>query len=408
MKNMRLHLHLFAMKKVNYSLPHLYSGLFLLCFTLCFLLCNKLNAQIFTPGLSFYAEAYAGFDINQPISQNKASFIYNHHRLNEATLNLVQTEFGHLSTNGLNRFKLGLQAGTYVERNLLGEPPALRHISEAYVGFRLSKTHQIWADMGIFNSHIGMESVKGIENDMLTRTLMADNSPYYESGLRIMYKTPKLDIGIFALNGWQNMRRFSLPRTGPSLGTQIQWRKGQFTLNSSSFFGILIPKPIKMIRAYHNLWISYASPSQTHKFSLTVDAGFQSYRSSLVISSSYWYAGALIYRGTINQHWAVTARAEAYLDPDGMFVSQGGNGTLGGNITGGAAGAEYRFNDDFCIRAEARFYQADGDLFETSSKPTANIYPTIGYFDQNLSGVLAVCYRIPPIAVIKEPRVVQQ
>ncbi|MCU0434486.1 MAG: porin [Bacteroidia bacterium] len=375
------------MKKINLLLLALFTA-------------ATLGAQTFDTGFSFYTEAYAGLDMRQPLSQNRPLFMSNHHRLNEVAINLVQAEYGYLATNRNTRLKLGLQAGTYVERNLGIEPPGLRNVSEAYAGMRVSNTREIWIDMGIFNSHIGVESARGIDNDMLTRTLMADNSPYYETGVRMLYKSSKLDLGFFVLNGWQNIRRFTLPRTGPSLGTQVQWRVGQFTINSSAFFGQLIPRPIMLIRAFHNLWISYTSPNEKHKLTFAFDAGYQSTGSNPQTNASYWFAQSLIYRGNINEHWSVTARAEAYLDPDAVFISQPVIGAFGANIYGGAAGTEYRFNENFCIRAEARLLQADKNLFETSTRPSANAYPQVSYFDQNLSGVIAICYRIPNVTAL--------
>jgi hypothetical protein len=367
----------------------------------------SLQAQTVTPGLSFYAEAYVGFDINQPLSRVRAPFMYNHHRLNEAALNLVQAEFGHISSDQRVHAKIGLQAGTYVERNLSTEPLALRYLSEAFVGFKAPKAN-LWFDMGIFNSHIGFESVKGIENDMLTRTLMAENSPYYESGARALYKGSKIDIGLFVLNGWQQIRNNAPVRTGPSVGSQIQIKAGRFTFNSSTFAGILNPQPQFFYRLFHNFWMNYTSANQKHKITFAYDAGYQKFDNALNARIALWNVQSLVYRFNVSQHWSATARLEHFYDPKSVFISQPANFMNGGRVVVGAFGAEYRLNDDFCIRAEARYMQADDGLFETSYQHSANSNPVVSYTNNNLSGVFAICYRIPAIPFVKEKQLEQQ
>lgn len=81
----------------------------------------------------------------------------------------------------------------------------LKHVYEAYAGFR--PFAKAWLDLGIFGSHIGFESAISKDNRTLTRSIMADNSPYYESGARLTYEVdPKLTLTGLVLNGWQNIR----------------------------------------------------------------------------------------------------------------------------------------------------------------------------------------------------------
>ncbi|MCA6365062.1 MAG: porin [Bacteroidetes bacterium] len=367
----------------------------------------SLAAQSFSPGFSFYAEAYAGFDPDQPLSRVRAPFMYNHHRLNEASLNLVQAEFAHLSAEGRVRAKIGLQAGTYVERNLAAEPPALRYLSESFVGFCTPK-QKLWIDMGIFNSHIGFEGVKGIDNDMLTRTLMAENSPYYEAGARALYKGSKVDLGLYLLNGWQQIRNNGAVRTGPSIGTQLQWKAGRLTFNSSAFAGILAPRPVFIYRIFHNFWMNYTSASQKHKLTFAFDAGYQVFENAFITRTAFWNVQSLVYRWNVSQHWSATARIEHFHDPEGVFITQPVNFAFGGRVLVGALGAEYRVHDDFCVRAEARYMKADEKFFEHSSPGSATTLPLVRYADHSISGVFAICYRIPPIQVVKEKQVPQQ
>lgn len=325
------------------------------------LLTVKLTAQTFTPGLSVYGEAYAGYDFNQPGSQTRPGFIVNHNRLNEVSLNLIRIDYGH-TANDRSHFKLALQTGTYVERNLAGEPPALRPLAEAYAGFKMNK-HNVWFDFGVFDSHIGFESTKGNDNDMLSRTLMAENSPYYESGMRVMYTRPRAKFGLFVLNGWQQMRRTLPVNCGPSLGTQIQWVAGGFTFNSSTFFGILSPEPYRYTRFFHNFWMSYSSNNAKHKITFSADAGLQRISFPNRQSNSFWGAGALIYRWNATPRWAFSVRGETFFDPDFVIIPQINPGATTIKFWGGAADAEFKITDNVTARAEIRSLSSDNPYF---------------------------------------------
>ncbi len=97
----------------------------------------------------------------------------------------------------------------------------------------------LWFDVGILPSHIGFETAIGKYNWTLTRSIVAENSPYFESGARLSYTTDngKLSLTALALNGWQRITRVD----GNSLmswGTEIYYKpSGKVTLNYSTFFG---------------------------------------------------------------------------------------------------------------------------------------------------------------------------
>jgi len=120
------------------------------------------------------------------------------------------------------RANLALMAGTYANANLSAEPGVMRNILEAYAGVKISKSKNLWIDAGIFSSHIGFESAVGKDCWNLTRGILAENSPYYESGVKIGY--PSEDGKWFAsglmLNGWQRIQRVEGNNT-PAFGHQL-------------------------------------------------------------------------------------------------------------------------------------------------------------------------------------------
>ncbi len=140
-----------------------------------------LSAQIDSLKKSFsitgYAETYYAYDFNQPSDHNRPSFTYSFNRHNEVNLNFGMIKLQHETKN--TRGALALMAGTYSNANLAAETGVLKNIYEAYIGVKISKKKDIWADMGVFSSHIGFESAIGKDCWSLTRSIVADYSPYY-------------------------------------------------------------------------------------------------------------------------------------------------------------------------------------------------------------------------------------
>jgi len=86
---------------------------------------------------SGYAETYYAYDFNQPVNHDRPGFLYNHNRHNEFNTNLAFLKAAYFA-KGI-RANLALMTGTYANA---------------------------WT---------------------LTRGIMAENSPYYESGAKLTF-----------------------------------------------------------------------------------------------------------------------------------------------------------------------------------------------------------------------------
>ncbi len=326
--------------------------------------------------LSGYVEAYYLFDINRPKSGNRPSFIYSHNRHNELNINHAYIKLNY-SAQRL-RANVALMAGTYANANLAAEPGVIKNIYEANAGINLLKKKQLWLDAGIFGSHIGFESAVGKDCWNMTRSILADNSPYYESGLKLTYAA---DNGNFlasalVLNGWQRIQRVG-GSSLPSFGWQVQGTvAGKLVLNSSSFIGTDKPDSSRQMRYFHNLYAIYNPVSQ---FGLTLgfDIGAEQQAKG---SKQYnlWYSPVLIARITPIEKLAIAARVEYYSDRKGVIIA---TGTPNGFETLG-----YSLNIDVIpianamIRVEGRLLQSrKDDIFEQRSGSFTKLYPTVGF-----------------------------
>lgn len=332
-------------------------------FPLFFLASLHVGAQIDTSALSFtfsgYAEPYYGYDFGKPESGNRPGFVYAHNRHNEFNVNIAYLK----GSVNAQRFRgnLAVMAGTYANANLAAEPGTLQNIFEANAGIKLSKKSELWLDGGIFGSHIGFESAIGKDCWTLTRSIMADNSPYYESGAKLSYTTPdgKWFFSALALNGWQRIQRPSGNSTLAG-GWQIQYKpSGKITLNSSSFFGNDKPDSVSLTRVFHNF---YGIFQITDKFGLTLglDTGSEQ-NPRKGEDSNFWYSPVVIARYAFNDRLALAVRGEYYNDKNGVIIATGTED--GFKTMGFTANLDVQVHRNALWRIEGKLFSSEDDIF---------------------------------------------
>ncbi|MBK7679836.1 MAG: porin [Chitinophagaceae bacterium] len=334
------------------------------------LMSMQLMAQDSTGSLTIsgYAEAYYQYDFNKPSDNNRPGFIYSHNRHNEFNLNLGFIKANY--TAARVRANLALAAGTYMNANYAAEPGVLKNIYEANAGVKLSKNKNLWLDAGIMPSHIGFESAVSKDCWNMTRSILADNSPYFEAGAKITYTSHngKWLVSGMALNGWQRITRVN----GNSLmswGTQIQYKPSdKFLLNYSTFIGTDKPDSARLSRLFHNI---YGIFNVTDKFGIT--AGFDIGTEEKFPGSddkNTWYSPVLILKYTFHNKWAIAVRGEYYSDEDGVVIA---TGTLNGfKTTGFSLNIDYSPMKNFIVRLEARNLSSKDEIFIKPSGITNN------------------------------------
>jgi len=329
----------------------------------CFLLVFPASAQVDSSALNFavsgYAEPYYGYDLNQPTGNTLPAFIYAHNRHNEFNLNIAFLK-GSVSAQRF-RGNLALMAGTYANANLAAEPGTLQNVFEANGGVKLCRDKELWVDAGIFSSHIGFESAIGKDCWTLTRSMSADNSPYYEAGAKISYTTPngKWFVSALALNGWQRIQRVQ-GNSALSGGWQIQFKpSGKITLNSSSFYGTDKPDDARLWRVFHNFYGIFQLSDQ---FGITIgfDTGWEE-NARAGDEANSWYSPVLIGRYAVNDRIALAARIEYYADENGVIIA---TGTPNGFKTLGlSANLDVQVHRNALWRIEGKLFNSKDDIF---------------------------------------------
>jgi hypothetical protein len=273
-------------------------------------------------------------------------------------------------------------AGTYAQYNLAAEPELLRNVFEANAGVKLSTRRNLWLDVGILPSHIGFESAIGKDCWNLTRSILADNTPYYEAGARVSYASNngKWYASGLLLNGWQRITRVNGNNT-PAAGTQLTYKpNGNTTLNWSTFVGNDKPDSVSQLRIFNNL---YAQLQITERFGVIMgcDIGVEQAASGDSLpgaqaASGTWITPILIPRYRLGERSYLAARVEYYQDEQGVIIATGtpkGFRTLGYSLN-----FDQWVNPNVLWRIEARSLSSEDPVFvDTDGGPsTTNTFFT--------------------------------
>jgi len=332
---------------------------------LAFCLTNALAQETPSPiTFSGYLETYYSYDFGQPALHERPSFFYSFNRHNEVNLNIGMAKVNY--SNDRVRGNLAFMGGTYAQYNLASEQGLLRNIFEANVGVKISKNSNLWLDAGIMPSHIGFESAIGKDCWNLTRSILADNSPYFESGVKLGFtsKDEKLYLAVMYLNGWQRIQRLAGNQT-PAFGTQLSLKpNAKIVLNWSTFLGNEKPDSLRKSRFFNNF---YGQFQLSEKFGLTAgfDIGMEQESKS---SDKYnaWYCPIIIARYAASEKVRLAARLEYYSDEKGVIIATGSPN--GFKTTGYSFNFDYLPVENVTFRIEGRGLSSKDKIFTLNEK----------------------------------------
>jgi hypothetical protein len=269
-------------------------------------ICSSLSAQDST-NVSFegYAEVYYG--AQQSTATQRPDFLDNH-TVNGLAVNIAWLKW----TVDHNRWRIvaAPMIGTYVNSNLDNEPNAVQHLYEASIGYRLGGGANSRIDAGVMPSHIGLESNFGRNNLNLTRSLLAENTPYYECGVRWSGTTENgLSWAVLVLNGWQRIA-VADDQIRPNFGMQLQHdnKKGR-VLNYSNYLGSINGR----YSVYHNF---YATQKIASNWFINAEFNYEAME-----RSKDFIGGSLALGKQLFHDWTVAGRIEQVRDVNNTYFA---------------------------------------------------------------------------------------
>ena len=312
-----------------------------------------------------FADLYYAYDFGKPVNFDRF-YTTQPARHNEFNVNLAFVEAQ--LTHDRFRGRAALQAGTSVQSNYLAEPSngvisgddVSRFIQEAVVGVRVAEG--LWIDGGIFFSHIGQESWISRDNPTYTRSIVADYTPYYSSGVKLTW-TPSgaLTVQLDLLNGWQNI---SETNGDKAVGVRFDWAVSpSLTLGYSNFLGNEAPEDQPTRTRFFNQVFGKATVGSADVW-LTLDYGQQD---TATEDGATWYGGTFITRFRLSSSVSLSGRVERYSDPDQIIIATGED--YGFATWSESLGLDVNILQKALWRTEVRLYQGDDALWPDAGGP---------------------------------------
>ena len=322
-----------------------------------------------------FVDTYYAYDFDRPPTIDRsffggALFTTQPARHDEFNVNLAYVEADIAGNRVHGRF--ALQAGTSVQSNYNGEPtvgivsgPLLsRIIQEAYAGYQLRPN--LWIDAGIFFSNAGLEGWLSKDNLTYTRSLVADYSPYYSSGVRAIWQaTPKLVARLDVINGWQNI---SETNSEKGVGLRLDYTpNGHLTASYYNLFNDEVGSGGQVgtrLRIFNGADAKLTVGGTTLAGEL--DDGTLRPSSTSVMASDWWGFTAIA-RQQLLPTTAIIARVERYSDPRQVNIVTGLPDAFTGN--GVSFGVDVTPQPRLMWRSEVRGFSTDKPIFPDAARP---------------------------------------
>ena len=330
--------------------------------------------------LNGFIDVFYAYDFPAPAASFRQPYLFNHNRHNEVNINMALIKLA--VTHPKYRANIALHAGTYTTDNYAAEPRWIQNIFEANAGIALDEKNKLWLDGGIFGSHIGFEGAVSTDNWTLTRSLLAENSPYFLAGAKLNYRhNPQLEMALIVCNGWQRIQPVS-GNSIPALGTQLKYTpNANLTFNWSTFIGTDDPDSTRRWQFFNNL---YAQLNLGKKLGVIAgfDVGMQQRRKGSK-EQEVWYSPVVIVRYAVKESLALALRGEYYSDAQHIII-----GAVNGEpfkTSGVSLNVDYRPVDLVTCRLEGKWLNSRAPIFRQGNGWVNNNFSVIASIALNIT-----------------------
>jgi hypothetical protein len=316
---------------------------------------------------SGFVDSYIAYDVNRPPTGDRV-FTTQAARHAEANVNLAYVD-ATLDGNRV-RGRVALQFGTAVQANYAGEPrrgsisgpEVSRFVQEAFAGYQV--TRALWIDGGIMLAPFGPESWVSRDNWTYTRSLVADNSPYYEAGARAVWQmTPAVEAQLHVINGWQNI---SETNEDKAVAARLQWNVSpNVTLVYDTFIGNEAADTLPSeLRLFQEAMVRAALGPRVAAI-VAYDWGSQ----RAMDGRARWRGFVTVVRYEARRRLHVAGRVEAYSDPRQVIVRTGQGKAF--VAKGASVNLDVQVDPRLVWRTEMRLLRNKTAVFPERSGPNA-------------------------------------
>lgn len=310
-----------------------------------------------------YIDTYFAYNLNEPKGGDQP-YLVSMSRHNEVNINLAFVDVKYSSSRLRARVAPGF--GTYVNANYINEKGSLKNLIEANCGIKLFNHRNIWLDVGILGSPYTNESAISKDHLTYTRSLAAENVPYYLSGAKLSLPVSnKLNAYFYVINGWQQITD---QNSNKSFGSQIEFRpSNSLLLNWNTYLGNenAAIDSVKGLRYFTDVYLIYSK--ERLSISSCLYYGVQEYLESML----RWWQANVILRYGFTPEISGSFRFEYFSDKQGALVLPITPAKDGFETMGMSLGLNFRLDDNILFRTEARQFVSNKDIFTRRAEPIA-------------------------------------
>jgi hypothetical protein len=339
---------------------------------------SSLNAFLKKRKLSLegYVDVYYSNALSHPLGGTRPYFV-SYNRDNEINLDLAYISLKYSSDRIRATFTPGY--GTYMNANYISERQTLQNILEANIGVRIFKGKDIWLDAGVITSPYTNESAYSFDQITYTRSIGAENTPYYLTGAKL-----SMPIGdewtayLYLLNGWQVIESQHDPL---DFGSQLEFKTdSKWDINWNTYIGneSSINNPGYRTRYFIDFYATY-TPSPNWSFSSDAYTGWQQRLEENSLKTRQWWNANLCARYSFSNRNSFSARIEYFADPYQVLVKPV---TIapGFVLSSASLGYNLSITEDVLIRLEGRYFISPNGIYPLRNQTDTDkdLWLTIG------------------------------
>ena len=236
---------------------------------------------------------------------------------------------------------------------------SLKHIQQALVTVIVPVGKGLTINAGKMVTHMGAEVIESQNNVNYTRSILfAYAIPYYHIGVSASYPfADNFTATGYLYNGWNSSLGGLDNNTDKTLGFSLAWSpKSDLQIIGNWIGGAEETTTFNKRYVFEGI-VNY---SASDKLAISVDGNY-GYERSISNDLFIWKGISATGKYTINNSWAVSARAEIFSDPEGFTT-----GTIQ-DIKEITLTGEYKYADNLLLRLEYRRDFSNTAVFESST-----------------------------------------
>lgn len=285
------------------------------------------------------------------------------------SINLAYLELKYQSNKVRGKLILGF--GSYMDANYSSEFGLFKNLIEASVGYQLNEKYGLWLDIGILPSPFTNETAFARDHIMLTRSVCAENAPYFITGARLAWKvSERITLYGYLLNGWQNIQETNTQKAGT---LQFEYKKGdQLTVNWNVYAGYEgnVLAPTDQERLFSDAYIIFKG---TKRLSYTACImGGRQFRTQN--NKADFFSGNIAVNYQLFRPLSMSGRIERMSDINKAITNQNFASTTRGKISNSASiGLNYQPQKEVLYRIECRRFFGINKLYNEDVNEPSNI-----------------------------------